>query len=78
MMLRTGSTGNSVRQLQESLNYLEMADPPLVVDGIFGPLTRAAVVAFQDDSNLAADGIVGPMTAQALAGSILLFLIAGQ
>lgn len=42
-------------------------------DGIFGPITRAAVVAFQEDTCdsagncLAGDGIVGPLTFRALA-----------
>jgi peptidoglycan hydrolase-like protein with peptidoglycan-binding domain len=35
------------------------------VDGIFGPLTRSHVMAWQHDHRLVADGIVGPRTAQA-------------
>lgn len=38
----------------------------LVVDGDFGPLTRAAVFEFQRQSGLVQDGIVGPNTAAAL------------
>jgi murein DD-endopeptidase MepM/ murein hydrolase activator NlpD len=36
------------------------------VDGIRGPLTRAAVVRFQRSRGLAADGIAGPVTRRAL------------
>lgn len=36
------------------------------IDGLFGPRTRAAVVAFQDAHNLDADGIVGDRTWEAL------------
>lgn len=36
------------------------------IDGVYGPLTRQAVVNFQRDQGLAADGIVGPFTYQTL------------
>lgn len=36
--------------------------PAIAVDGIFGPKTRKAVVAFQKRMKLTADGIVGPNT----------------
>jgi hypothetical protein len=39
------------------------------VDGIFGALTRTAVIAFQRDNGLVADGIVGPLTQAALGVS---------
>jgi hypothetical protein len=38
----------------------------LVEDGIYGPKTRGAVIAFQQRSGLVADGIVGPKTTAAL------------
>jgi len=62
-MLRSGSTGERVRQLQSMLN----GQPPttlrtLAVDGIFGPLTRARVIEYQRHNGLAPDGIVGPLT----------------
>jgi peptidoglycan hydrolase-like protein with peptidoglycan-binding domain len=41
-------------------------DLGLAVDGIFGPLTEAAVKEFQQGSGLAVDGIVGPLTWAAL------------
>jgi hypothetical protein len=61
-----GSMGPEVRTLQTELNRQLFPRPNLAVDGIFGPLTRAAVVAFQRQSGLVADGIVGPRTRAAL------------
>lgn len=63
--LRRGSRGAAVEELQTKLNNVG-ADPPLVVDGIFGPLTKAAVVAFQTAHTLDPDGIAGPLTWGAL------------
>lgn len=54
-LLREGSFGDDVKDLQKILKVLP-------VDGAFGPITKAAVVAFQKESGLAADGIVGPLT----------------
>jgi putative chitinase len=47
--------------LQAAGYYVDSA-----VDGIFGPDSRNAVVAFQTAQGLVADGIVGPLTRQAL------------
>jgi len=54
-------SGPSIRQVQERLNELG-ANPRLTVDGIFGPLTEAMVMAFQRANNLNPDGIVGLST----------------
>ncbi|WES65162.1 peptidoglycan-binding protein [Microbacter sp. GSS18] len=35
---------------------------PVLVDGLFGPATEAAVKAFQSSAGIAVDGIVGPQT----------------
>ena len=54
-----GSTSEDVRTVQ----YLVTAQGhPTGVDGDFGPLTKAAVAAFQASHGLSADGIVGPQT----------------
>jgi murein L,D-transpeptidase YcbB/YkuD len=63
--LAVGSTGPLVKTLQSTLNSAG-ANPPLNVDGIFGPKTEAAVKAFQESHGLAQDGIVGPITWGAL------------
>ena len=71
MMIRIGSTGNDVRDIQQLLNFTLPLQPMLVVDGIFGPKTNQRVVAFQQRSGLMADGIVGPMTGNSLVTSVL-------
>jgi peptidoglycan hydrolase-like protein with peptidoglycan-binding domain len=59
--LARGSRGSAVEDLQTSLNT-DGAQPALDVDGIFGPLTQAAVREFQGRHGLAVDGIVGRRT----------------
>lgn len=65
-LLRQGSRGNDVRLVQEMLNNIARVFPiipgNLATDGIFGPLTNASVVAFQNFFGLVPDGIVGPLT----------------
>ena len=58
-LLRYGSRGNDVKELQRTLGGL-------VVDGIFGKNTKAKVLSFQRSNKLARDGIVGKNTAHAL------------
>ncbi|MCB1795396.1 MAG: peptidoglycan-binding protein [Candidatus Competibacteraceae bacterium] len=70
-MLSIGSSGQSVRNLQETLNLIVPSQPLLVVDGLFGPKTNARVVTFQKQAGLVADGIVGPKTGKALVRSVL-------
>lgn len=57
--LQQGSSGWSVKALQL---ILRGHDANLSVDGEFGPLTEAAVKAFQEVFKVTADGIVGPVT----------------
>jgi peptidoglycan hydrolase-like protein with peptidoglycan-binding domain len=62
-MLREGDSGPAVTTLQRLLNAKGIN---IAIDGIFGGVTRAAVVQFQKQSGIATDGIVGPQTWQAL------------
>ncbi|GGR97262.1 hypothetical protein GCM10010169_47280 [Micromonospora fulviviridis] len=62
--LRQGSRGAAVTQLQTRLTALRYDVGG--VDGIFGPSTHHAVVAFQKVNGLVRDGIVGPRTWAAL------------
>ncbi len=54
MVLRKGSIGDSVKEIQKILG--------LKVDGHFGGMTEAAVKKFQSENGLKVDGIVGPKT----------------
>jgi len=65
-LLRRGSKGEYVKQLQARLNAWFPTYSRLVVDGDFGPATEAVVKEFQRRSGLTADGIVGPLTRGAL------------
>lgn len=66
MNWRTHFSGDyDVAAIQKALNA-QGADPQVTVDGSYGPLTKAAVIAFQQSKGLTADGIVGPLTANAL------------
>ncbi|MBT8227282.1 MAG: peptidoglycan-binding protein [Dactylosporangium sp.] len=75
----SGSTGDAVRAVQTELLFRHNVDgtPALevVVDGIFGPQTDAAVRYFQElvrgsVGSFLVDGIVGPLTWQALVGPL--------
>ena len=58
--IRSGSTGEVVKYLQQWLNAIGFGS--LAVDGIFGPATEEAVKKFQKQYGLIVDGIVGPQT----------------
>ncbi|ERP95708.1 hypothetical protein Q669_29510 [Labrenzia sp. C1B10] len=63
-MLRMGSEGARVRELQK---LLVKHGHVLNIDGDFGPATRDAVKAFQAENGLDSDGVVGPRTSAELA-----------
>lgn len=65
-MLRQGSRGASVRELQ---TQLQAAGAPIAADGVFGPKTQAAVRDFQSRQGLQVDGIAGPQTLSRLSGA---------
>ena len=58
MLLKLGSQGKEVKELQEFLG--------INVDGDFGPKTEAAIKKWQSANGLKADGIVGPKTWDAI------------
>jgi len=71
-----GSRGDAVRAVQDQANFRNLKNGhTLDVDGIFGPLTRAWVIRFQQevaysDKSFPVDGIVGPLTWPPLVGGM--------
>jgi len=65
--LTEGMTSEEVKALQTKLNQVNAATPPLKIDGIFGPKTKAAVISFQQGKDgLTANGTVEDKTWAAL------------
>lgn len=64
--LRRGNVGEDVKKLQTALNELGYDLGAPGVDGIIGPITEAAIKAFQEANGIIADGVVGPETLAAL------------
>ena len=65
-IIRPGYRGEDVRYLQELLTIAGYSPGP--IDGVFGPLSQAALKQFQGDyGGLTVDGKLGPNTRQALA-----------
>jgi len=79
--VKRGSQGDAVRGVQEEFQFRNLSGDPSngpQIDGIFGPVTEAAVRGFQqalatDIPSVAVDGIVGPVTWQALVSGMLSF-----
>ena len=60
-----GARGENVKTIQTWISTISKTYPSIPsvsVDGIFGPLTTAAVIAFQSQFSLIPDGLVGPLT----------------
>lgn len=66
-VLSVSSRSSEVRELQQAL--ADAGFDPGPVDGDFGPMTRAAVMRFQEARGLEVDGVVGPQTWGALNGA---------
>jgi peptidoglycan hydrolase-like protein with peptidoglycan-binding domain len=62
--IHPGATGDAVRRAQRAVR--RTPNLGIVVDGIFGPNTEAAIKDFQGGAGLVVDGIVGPATWHAL------------
>ena len=70
-LLRRGSTGTAVRELQFYLYLMsayEPSIPAVSIDGSFGAATEAAVQAYQRFAGLTVDGVVGRTTWSSLYG----------
>lgn len=67
-VLRRGSSGPHVRDLQTALNAALFPSPNLATDGQFGANTETAVRRFQGERRIAVDGVVGPITQCVLRG----------
>lgn len=70
-LLRNGSTGTAVRELQFYLYLMsayQSSIPSVSIDGRFGAATEAAVRAYQRFAGLTVDGIVGRKTWDSLYG----------
>lgn len=63
-VMRHGSKGNDVVELQKFLNVVGQDSGQ--VDGKFGPKTKEAVIKFQNAHGLKGDGVVGTLTREAL------------
>ncbi len=70
-ILREGMTDDNIRIIQEYLTYIHETIPEIPAvrnTGYFGPLTRAAVLAFQRYAGLPENGVVGAATWDGIAG----------
>lgn len=76
LVLTVGSTGDTVRRIQEYLNEIARNDssiPSVTVDGIYGQRTAAAVRAIQSQSDLPITGRIDPLTWNAILSDYTLY-----
>ena len=74
VQVKSGSTGDAVRGVQEVRKFHDQSDgegPVIHIDGIFGPQTDAWVRGFQTAVGTTSDGIVGPITWRAMVSGML-------
>jgi peptidoglycan hydrolase-like protein with peptidoglycan-binding domain len=70
--LGLGDRGDAVNAWQVALNrWIAATDAtePLTVDGVYGPVTRAATEVFQRTQGITVDGLAGPETLAAFASA---------
>lgn len=77
-LLCEGLSGHDVRELQSRLNRAVPKVPSLKEDGIFGPKTKASLLAFQKAHKLKADALYGSDTSAVLAANHLIRRPAGK
>lgn len=63
-----GMGGAEVKELQKMLNA-QGANPPLAVDGKFGPKTEAMLKAYQSANGIQQTGVLGPQTLASFSAS---------
>lgn len=61
MVYKKGQQGEQIRRIQQALG--------IAADGVFGPGTEKAIIAFQKENGLTVDGLVGEQTMNALMGA---------
>ena len=79
-ILRRGSTGTAVRELQFYLYLMsayESSIPAVSIDGSFGAATENAVRAYQRFAKLTVDGVVGRTTWNSLYGKASTLRVSG-
>ena len=73
-LMKNGTRGDDVKEIQEMLISSGYLDGN--ADGIFGPKTEKAVLAFQQDNGLVPDGVVGMETWTAIgAYEVVLYTV---